>query len=795
MNKNEREIGVAETKQLLKQIMSQEFKDSFNEILNVPQEQFFENYIKRIEIVINDQFPSFDLSLLLNIDYFLEGMKMIVEDYYLPIKFLCNKTLNEYKAVRNPIRQKAFYLTRFTPHCFNNKTPTHTCQGMFVLVIDNDGNDMIVICEKCYSCYYVECIKMYCDDCDCEFLSCEVQDNESVFPPVTWSKYHCGVVLNQPMTCMTCNEFLVLRGNVIHCKKCKVENNAMDIEWKCVMCHKPFRSDAKIYNPLEFKEMKLAVKNALVNKLIIKPTKIPCGCDDNPLKLTYFHKENCKGVLLSGDISQKKIVVCSLCKVFCSLNKYKWLCPICHQPFKTIHTRVFKIEENKPQNTLFHKVINEKLALPGQKKPCQNVNKRKKVKAISTLVESSSNYFPYIKTECNNFKGDIDFNLISLCNSGNNNDNRYHGSKNQQDQKDEPKTPTKIERNKASEPKSPFTPITPSNKSKHLLSPQTKQKKGFFNQSSDSKFNDSNNFLIRKSMTTIKDKEKEEDLEEEDQIAEFNVEDYTIFSQLGQGTFGKIYLVEDKNKSLFSMKKLIISDKEHYLSLTREYDIYARYKHNHILSILGISKKKLDETTYSIYILMEVGITDWEKEIEQRKVRTHFYSEKELMAILRQLTSALVYLQRNNVSHRDIKAQNILVFKNRIFKIADFGEARKFEREDQKLLTLRGTELYMAPLLFNGLKTRTFDVNHNPFKSDVFSLGLCMVFGATLNIKSLCTFRELGDNGKVKMYINNLMNKKYSIEFINLITKMVSLHEDSRPDFIELEEELIHMNG
>ena len=49
-------------------------------------------------------------------------------------------------------------------------------------------------------------------------------------------------------------------------------------------------------------------------------------------------------------------------------------------------------------------------------------------------------------------------------------------------------------------------------------------------------------------------------MQEEDNIKELHFDDYQIITQLGQGTFSKIYLVQDKNKNLFSMKKIILSD-------------------------------------------------------------------------------------------------------------------------------------------------------------------------------------------------------------------------------------------
>ena len=222
-------------------------------------------------------------------------------------------------------------------------------------------------------------------------------------------------------------------------------------------------------------------------------------------------------------------------------------------------------------------------------------------------------------------------------------------------------------------------------------------------------------------------------------------------------------------------------------AIEKEYEIISNNKHMNIMSIIGISKKIFDNTTYGIYVLMEVAKTDWEKEINQRYLIKNYYSEEELLNILKQLVSALSFLEKNNIGHRDIKAQNILCFENNIYKIADFGEAKKFIYEKDIISTLRGTELYMSPILFYSLHNRIFKVKHNPYKSDVFSLGMCLLFASTLKLKYLVNIRNCNYDLEVMNYITCLINGKYSNKFISLLCKMISLNEEDRPNFIELE--------
>ena len=154
------------------------------------------------------------------------------------------------------------------------------------------------------------------------------------------------------------------------------------------------------------------------------------------------------------------------------------------------------------------------------------------------------------------------------------------------------------------------------------------------------------------------------------------------------------------------------------------------------------------------------------------------------------MTQVLSFLQKSNISHRDIKPQNILVFKNNIYKIADFGEAKKIENMTINLISnsLRGTELYMSPLLFNGLRTGQVDIKHNAFKSDVYSFGLCILFAASLQMLSLYEIRKIVDMKELRKYLDKTLGKHYSTKFIDLIELLLEIHEKNRPDFIHLEE-------
>ena len=86
--------------------------------------------------------------------------------------------------------------------------------------------------------------------------------------------------------------------------------------------------------------------------------------------------------------------------------------------------------------------------------------------------------------------------------------------------------------------------------------------------------------------------------------------------------------------------------------------------------------------------------------------------------------------------------------------------------------TLRGTELFMSPALYDGLKHELNDVSHNPFKSDVFSLGFCFLYASALNFNLLYQVRDILDNKNINNILHKFLDKCYSEKFIALIASM-----------------------
>ena len=286
-------------------------------------------------------------------------------------------------------------------------------------------------------------------------------------------------------------------------------------------------------------------------------------------------------------------------------------------------------------------------------------------------------------------------------------------------------------------------------------------------------------------------------LNNEDPTDNFSSADFIIVNQIGEGTFGKIYCVQwIKNNKLYAMKKLELKNIQELKQFQEKVrivkDLNQKTNHYGFVKIYAENCVPIYnyQMSYIYYIIMELGERDWEKEIQLRILHRKYYTEVELLQIIIQLVKTLSLMQKYNVTHRDIKPQNILI-KNGIYKICDFGEARVISGNGIVIQHIRGSQLYMSPILFYAYNHNILQVMHNSYKSDVFSLGMCILLAASLSGYAIYEIRELVDINAISKIINNKLSGRYSINTINIITQMLQIDENLRMDFIQLEELLL----
>jgi hypothetical protein len=142
-----------------------------------------------------------------------------------------------------------------------------------------------------------------------------------------------------------------------------------------------------------------------------------------------------------------------------------------------------------------------------------------------------------------------------------------------------------------------------------------------------------------------------------------NISDYKIIKQIGKGTFGHIFMVENAKKEFFALKKIIACSLQEIQILEHEYQILFELNSSEekidLVSILKIETKQLDPTTFVMYVLMELSNTDWEKEILNRQKTFNFYTENQLLSIMSSLIKTFAFLQKKIFLIEIIRQKNI----------------------------------------------------------------------------------------------------------------------------------------
>lgn len=760
---------LSKDEQSLLQLAITEYNDYLPNILTVKTQDFLLNVAKYIKI--SSQGKGIDC----NEQSLSKVMKIIQQQYYEKEYIKVNEII---QSITNIDKCKRFTGEHYIPHCNRCTTPVHTCREKFYYF------PPYLLCLKCQKIYDQTCVLLFCKECQVEYYSSvdnSKQSRDDVYKPATWDKYHCDIVINDVMKCGKCQNVLYINtathnsSKLLFCLKCQIEYEQSEIKWNCMICKTQFTCEAKVYNPLEYKTMKMIVKETIVKGIEAKPDAVHC-CkmkDDEIAKTTFRHKKNCNGVLYMGYLNNKKIVVCEQCHMLYNYDAHLWTCPICKHRFKS----------NEQQSTANNTQSQAQAMLDSGSKSHRDDSDKKVFRgriplrhAKTTLESKNEDIFHFYRQDSTGEGEEED----------NDNDNTNHNKLNMQFRsslRDRSRKLTSKSQTEGGDPTdSPNDNTFEHNERHHGHNSNSNHKQHIHNSS--------NNNSPLKTDNRLPPQQRKSEL-----IGDFKSEEYVILKQIGQGTFGKIYEVEDKSKRKFAMKKILTSSLDEVTALINEYEmlksISSSCKHG-LLNIHGMQTKKLDKKTHAMYVLMDLAVRDWEKEIERRSIKKTFYTEQELIKILQGLTFTFAELQRHNISHRDIKPQNILLLEDGSFRIADFGEAKRVIQSNKKPVrqTIRGTELYMSPILFHALKAKGISekyTEHNTFKSDVFSLGLCVLLAATLTFNALVSIRELEDMISIKLSLGRYLKGRYTNKLLDVLYYMIELDEKLRVDFIELE--------
>lgn len=214
---------------------------------------------------------------------------------------------------------------------------------------------------------------------------------------------------------------------------------------------------------------------------------------------------------------------------------------------------------------------------------------------------------------------------------------------------------------------------------------------------------------------------------------------YTLLEQIGKGSYGKVYSARslldlpsvggDDDETLcdagdlVALKVIELDDEDDVQSLTaqvrREVETLRLCDSPHVLRYFG-------SYHYSGRLWIVTELCAGGSLLDVMKARGVPLSVPQLQAALASATAALRYLHETlRITHRDVKAANLLLTSSAELRLADFGVSVQLSQNLSLRSTTIGTPHWMAPEV---IQSGAYDT-----MADIWSLGITLIELAQLN--------------------------------------------------------------
>ena len=261
---------------------------------------------------------------------------------------------------------------------------------------------------------------------------------------------------------------------------------------------------------------------------------------------------------------------------------------------------------------------------------------------------------------------------------------------------------------------------------------------------------------------------------------------YLYGRQIGQGAFGKVNLgLNVLTGRVVAIKSFKKSSEEKFKSNMKkvlyETNLMKNLNHPNITKILEV----FNDEDYMLIIMEYINGGNLFSFVKKRRK----LSEKIAKFLFRQIILGIKYIHSQNIVHRDIKLENIIIDFNNTVKICDFGIGKILRSNEELLYDKCGTPMYMAPEIVLSSKKN----GYRGFPVDIWASGITLYIMLTgnlpfnLNNKSNdeLSLKEIKkkDNTDLQLQIINFNPKKIkhiSEEAYNLLCGLLNKNPEKR---------------
>ncbi|KAJ3670306.1 hypothetical protein LUZ60_010630 [Juncus effusus] len=263
--------------------------------------------------------------------------------------------------------------------------------------------------------------------------------------------------------------------------------------------------------------------------------------------------------------------------------------------------------------------------------------------------------------------------------------------------------------------------------------------------------------------------------------------DFCEANKLGGGQFGLVYKGVLNNGEEIAVKRLSRNSRDGIENPKKEVTLLARLKHQNLVKLLG-------------YCELEDEILLCYEYLPNRSLDKMLFEENSLLSwttrynIIEGISAGLLYLHEDNgcaIIHRDIKPSNILLDRDMVPKISDFGLARLFDPEG---LFIRFCNLASCGHGAPELRKMILSTN-----ADVYSFGIIILEAVTGQRNAsfsdglIAHVLQYWNEGKVKELVDQRLRQPYPIEDIKRCVHIALLCLLEQPEMRPRMRDINHM--